>query len=41
MTRSQALAMGYAYVGLGNTRESLEHGQRIFASGKRAEYRVR
>ena len=40
-SRSQALRLGYAYVGLGNTRESLEAGQAAFASGARVEPRLR
>jgi enoyl-CoA hydratase/carnithine racemase len=40
-SRSQALRLGYAYVGLGNTRESLVAGQAAFASGARVEPRLR
>jgi enoyl-CoA hydratase/carnithine racemase len=39
--RAQALRLGYAFVGLGNTRETLEEGQRAFASGRRVEPRLR
>jgi len=40
-TRSQALALGYAYIGLGNSDESLAEGQRAFESGARREWRLR
>ncbi len=39
--RSQALALGYAFVGLGNDAASLAEGQQAFASGQRAEWRLR
>jgi enoyl-CoA hydratase/carnithine racemase len=41
LTRGQALALGYAFVGLGNSDESLAEGQRIFESGARREWRLR
>ncbi len=41
LSRSQALAMGFAFVGLGNRPEALAEGQQAFASGKRAEWRLR
>ena len=41
LNRGQALALGYAFVGLGNSEESLAEGQRIFASGSRREWRLR
>jgi len=40
-TRSQALALGYAFVGLGTNQESLRQGQELFASGRRIEWRLR
>ncbi len=40
-TRSQALAMSYALIGLGTDDESLRQGQETFASGKRIEWRLR
>ncbi|WP_208026999.1 MULTISPECIES: enoyl-CoA hydratase/isomerase family protein [Rhabdothermincola] len=40
-SRSQALGLGYAYVGLGTNAESLRQGQELFASGKRIEWRLR
>lgn len=40
-SRSQALAMGYAMIGLGTNAESLRQGQEFFASGKRIEWRLR
>jgi enoyl-CoA hydratase/carnithine racemase len=41
LNRGQALALGYAFVGLGNSEESLAEGQRIFSSGSRREWRLR
>ena len=40
-SRSQALAMGWSYIGLGTSAESLAEGQAAFASGKRIEWRSR
>lgn len=41
LTRSQALALAYAFVGLGSDAESLGEGQRAFESGSRASWRIR
>ncbi len=41
LSRAQALSLGYAFVGLGNSEESLAEGQRVFASGSRREWRLR
>jgi enoyl-CoA hydratase/carnithine racemase len=41
LTRSQALAQGWALIGLGNDDESLAEGQRAFASGRRITPRIR
>jgi enoyl-CoA hydratase/carnithine racemase len=41
LSRGQALALGYAFVGLGNDAASLAEGQRSFASGRRHEWRLR
>jgi enoyl-CoA hydratase/carnithine racemase len=41
MGRSQALALGYAFVGLGNSAEALAQGQERFASGARLDWRLR
>lgn len=41
LTRQQALGMGYAFIGLGTSQESLAEGQAAFASGKRIEWRLR
>ena len=41
MGRGQALALGYAFVGMGNSQESLDEGQRLFASGQRQPWRLR
>jgi enoyl-CoA hydratase/carnithine racemase len=40
-TRSQALHLGWALVGLGTDDESLRQGQETFASGKRIEWKLR
>jgi len=39
--RRQALDLGYAFVAMGMTDESLAEGQRRFTSGERVEWRVR
>jgi len=41
LTRSQALGLGYAFIGLGTNRESLQQGQAAFASGKRIQWKLR
>lgn len=41
MTRSQALAQGYAFIGLGTNEESLAEGQAAFSSGRRIEWKLR
>ena len=41
MGRGQALALGYAFVGLGNSDEALAQGQERFASGARLDWRLR
>ena len=41
LNRSQALAMGYALIGLGTDPESIRQGQEMFKSGKRIEPRLR
>lgn len=41
LTRSQALAQGWSFIGLGTNEESLAEGQRAFASGVRIKPRVR
>ena len=41
LTRGQALALGYAFVGLGNSEEALAEGQERFASGARIDWRLR
>jgi len=41
LTRSQALGLGYAFIGLGTNRESLRQGQAAFTSGKRIEWKLR
>jgi enoyl-CoA hydratase/carnithine racemase len=39
--RKRALEMGYAFVAMGMTAESLAEGQRRFASGERVDWRLR
>ncbi len=41
MSRSQALALGYAFIGLGTNTESLREGQKAFASGQRPKWKLR
>jgi enoyl-CoA hydratase/carnithine racemase len=41
LLRSQALALGYAFVGMGTNQESIRLGQDAFASGKRVQWRLR
>ncbi|MHB8289702.1 MAG: enoyl-CoA hydratase/isomerase family protein [Acidimicrobiales bacterium] len=41
LSRSQALALGFAFVGLGTDAESIREGQNAFASGTRSEWRLR
>src|SRR5437764_10149634 len=41
LTRSEALAQAYAYIGLGTSQDSIAEGQATFASGKRIEWRLR
>ena len=41
LTRSQALAQGWAFIGLGTDDASLAEGQRTFASGQRITPRIR
>src|SRR4051812_18220126 len=40
-SRSQAVGLAYAYVGLGTNQASIREGQEFFASGKRIEWRLR
>ena len=41
LSRSQAVGLAYALVGLGSDQESLRQGQELFSSGKRIEWRLR
>ncbi|MHB8438144.1 MAG: enoyl-CoA hydratase/isomerase family protein [Acidimicrobiales bacterium] len=41
LSRSQALGLGWAFVGLGNDPEALAEGQARFASGERVQWRLR
>jgi enoyl-CoA hydratase/carnithine racemase len=40
-SRSQALGLGYAFVGMGTNADSIRQGQEAFASGKRIEWKLR
>jgi len=41
LSRSQALNLGYAFIGLGTNRESIQQGQAAFAAGKRPQWKLR
>jgi enoyl-CoA hydratase/carnithine racemase len=41
LSRSQALSMAYAFVGLGNVKANYEEGEQVFSSGERLEWRLR
>jgi len=41
LTRSQALALGYAYIAMGTNQDSILEGQKAFTSGRRPEWRLR
>jgi len=41
LSRSQALSLGYAFIGLGTSRESIQQGQAAFAAGKRVPWKLR
>lgn len=41
LSRSQALSLGYAFVGLGTNPDSLREGQEFFASGQRVKWKLR
>jgi enoyl-CoA hydratase/carnithine racemase len=41
LSRSQALSLGYAFIGLGTSRESIQQGQAAFAAGKRVQWKLR
>jgi enoyl-CoA hydratase/carnithine racemase len=41
LPRSQALSLGYAFIGMGTSRESIEQGQAAFAAGKRVKWKLR
>ena len=38
LSNRQAVALGYAFVGLGTDQESIAEGQKLFESGKRVEW---
>lgn len=41
LSNRQAVALGYAFVGLGTDMDSIAEGQKLFESGKRVEWRLR
>jgi len=41
LSRSQALSLGYAFIGLGTNQESIKQGQAAFASGQRVKWKLR
>jgi len=41
LPRAQALSMAYAFVGLGTNKESIQEGQKAFASKERPKWRLR
>jgi enoyl-CoA hydratase/carnithine racemase len=41
LSRAQALSLGYAFVGLGTSQESIRAGQAAFAAGKRVQWKLR
>jgi enoyl-CoA hydratase/carnithine racemase len=41
LSNRQAVALGYAFVGLGTDQDSIAEGQKLFESGKRIEWRLR
>jgi enoyl-CoA hydratase/carnithine racemase len=41
LTRTQALSLGYAFIGLGTNQESIRQGQAAFAAGKRVQWKLR
>ena len=41
LSRSQALSLGYAFIGLGTNQESIRQGQAAFAAGKRVQWKLR
>jgi enoyl-CoA hydratase/carnithine racemase len=41
MPQREAVRLGYAYVAMGTSQESIAEGQEMFASGKRVEWKLR
>ncbi|MDZ4826668.1 MAG: enoyl-CoA hydratase/isomerase family protein [Actinomycetota bacterium] len=41
MPQREAVRLGYAYVAMGTSQESIAEGQQLFASGKRVEWKLR
>ena len=41
MPQREAVRLGYAYVAMGTSQDSIAEGQKLFASGKRVEWKLR
>jgi enoyl-CoA hydratase/carnithine racemase len=41
MPQREAVRLGYAYVAMGTSQDSIAEGQELFASGKRVEWKLR
>ena len=41
MPQREAVRLGYAYVAMGTNQDSIAEGQKLFASGKRVEWKLR
>ena len=41
MPQREAVRLGYAYVAMGTSQESIAEGQKLFESGKRVEWKLR
>ncbi len=41
MPQREAVRLGYAYVAMGTSQDSIAEGQKLFASGQRVEWKLR
>jgi hypothetical protein len=41
MPQREAVRLGYAYVAMGTSQESIAEGRQLFASGRRVEWKLR
>ena len=41
LSQREAVRLGYAYVAMGTSQESIAEGQKMFSSGKRVEWKLR